>query len=466
MRARLCRLRARLDLTIGTLHITGMDVDRNKCTAGAGFRRRRDAGDGGVRRHVVDDDRTGADQRAGADAAPGDDRRADLEPGELADAHAAGAAHGGADKRAERDGVVMFENRAGVDDDVLSDAGVDADVCPRAYDDVLADCGRKRDAGQRVNRGCKLETVRAERLGERGAGQVVADGDENVPDTAGAKLVDVRRPADDREPADVAAVEPRIGVEEGDGLKPAGLPEDVQHFGPQTAGAIDCNGRHLEFYRRGPAGWFPRRRDWVRYAARGVDDRARSAFMPDSSRRTFLRTSAVFAAWLGLGRMRALAQEAGAQATQPSTGPTTRPAGDSGMRRPEQAEILRGLLSRQDRPVPVPIEPKYERLTPSERGIGLDGQPLLPEGTFVVERPGRIERAAEGLVFALHYDPAAQQMRRFRLLPCQLLETIENELTGGYEDFIVSGEITRYRGENYLLLRKVLRRTAHGNLSP
>jgi hypothetical protein len=188
--------------------------------------------------------------------------------------------------------------------------------------------------------------------------------------------------------------------------------------------------------------------------------------MADSSRRTFLRLSAVFAASLGFGRVRTLAQEAGAPATQPTTGPATRPAGDSGMRRPEQAEILRGLLSRQDRPVPVPIEPKYERLTPADRGIGADGQPLLLEGTFVVERPGRIERAGDTLTIAFNYDPGAQQMRRLRLLPCQLLETIEYELTGGYEDFIVSGEVTRYRGENFLLLRKVLRRSGHGNLSP
>ncbi len=188
--------------------------------------------------------------------------------------------------------------------------------------------------------------------------------------------------------------------------------------------------------------------------------------MQDSSRRTFLRSSAVLAAWLGLGRVRALAQDSPAATTQPTTAPSTRPGGDSGMRRPEQAEILRGLLSRQDRPVPVPIEPKYERLTPAERGVGADGQPLLLEGTFIVERPGRIERDGEGMTFAFHYDPAAQQLRRLKLVPCQLLETIEYELTGGYEDFIVSGEVTRYRGENYLLLRKVLRRTAHGNLSP
>lgn len=188
--------------------------------------------------------------------------------------------------------------------------------------------------------------------------------------------------------------------------------------------------------------------------------------MDDSSRRAFLRAAATLAAGLGLARHQVFAQDSSAATTQPTTGPTSRPSGDAGMRRPEQAEILRGLLSRQERPVPVPIEPKYERLTPAERGLGADGLSLLLEGTFVVERPGRIERDGDGLAFAFNYDPAAQQMRRLRLLPCQLLETIEYEMTGGYEDFIVSGEVTRYRGENYLLLRKVLRRMAHGNLSP
>lgn len=191
--------------------------------------------------------------------------------------------------------------------------------------------------------------------------------------------------------------------------------------------------------------------------------------MDATSRRALLKMGAAIAAGLGLGRLRAMGQTPAPPSTQPgaaSGGATSKPAGDAGLRRPQQAEVLKNLLSRQDRPVPVPIEPVNEKSTPADRGIGPDGQPLLLEGSFIVERPGRVERDGDGFVFAFLLDPSSSQMRRMRIVPNQLLETIEYELTGGFEEFIVSGEILRYRGQNFLLVRKVLRRTPHGNLSP
>jgi hypothetical protein len=151
---------------------------------------------------------------------------------------------------------------------------------------------------------------------------------------------------------------------------------------------------------------------------------------------------------------------------QAESEPTSRPAGAaSTLRRPAQSEILRNLLSRQDRP--TPILPRADALQPpAVAGLGPDGRPLLVEGTAIVERPGRLVREGGRAKFVFYLDGDSQAPRAMPVLESQLLETLENEVQAGFDEFIVSGEVTRYRGTNYLLLRKVLRRTGQGNLQP
>lgn len=161
----------------------------------------------------------------------------------------------------------------------------------------------------------------------------------------------------------------------------------------------------------------------------------------------------------------AFAQDKPAEpASQPASAPTTQPA-DPVLRQPEQADLLRKLLARRQRP--EPILPRHEGASAStEPKVGPDGHPLLVEGTFIAERPGRLEHADGEAYYVFNLDGEGAGPRRIPILKNQLLELMEQEAQAGYQDFIVSADVTRYRGSNYLLLRKVLRRLSNGNLGP
>ena len=77
--------------------------------------------------------------------------------------------------------------------------------------------------------------------------------------------------------------------------------------------------------------------------------------------------------------------------TPADTQPTTRPAEPSStLRKPAQAVILKGLLGRTERPTPIqPQDPQTPGGGPARAaGVNADGQPLLLEGTLLVERRG------------------------------------------------------------------------------
>jgi hypothetical protein len=138
---------------------------------------------------------------------------------------------------------------------------------------------------------------------------------------------------------------------------------------------------------------------------------------------------------------------------------------ESTLRKPEQAQILEHLLGQKD---VVPLQPRSAPGQRPESGgaNGPGAERLLLEGTLLVERPGRYVEEGGRAVFIcrVHAEDAAP--RKMPILENQLLETMEREAEAGFSEFIVSAEITRYRGKNYLLLKKVLRRASHGNLSP
>ena len=149
--------------------------------------------------------------------------------------------------------------------------------------------------------------------------------------------------------------------------------------------------------------------------------------------------------------------------------PDSQPTEDapSALRDPTQADILKNLLNRRERPTPI-------RATKDASGpAGLDpraiddqGNPLLLEGTFLVERPGRLAYEQDQPVFVFRLDSGDAATRTIQINPSQLLETIEREAQAGFEEFIISGEVVRYRGRNFLNIKKLLRRVKHGNLSP
>ena len=153
--------------------------------------------------------------------------------------------------------------------------------------------------------------------------------------------------------------------------------------------------------------------------------------------------------------------------TPPDTQPASRPSEFSTtLRRPEQANILKGLLRREERPEPVKPEDPDAASGEAETKVGADGKPLLLEGTLLVERPGRLVREEGRSKFVLHAEGDASAARSMEILPNQLLEAIEREAEAGFTEFVVTAEVTRYRDRNYLILLKILRRVGHGNLSP
>jgi hypothetical protein len=160
------------------------------------------------------------------------------------------------------------------------------------------------------------------------------------------------------------------------------------------------------------------------------------------------------------------------QPPEPSadTQAATRPADStSTLRRPVQADILRNLLGRDERPTPIrPLtRPATDgRSQAPSAGIDAEGHPLLLEGTFLSERPGRLVHESGRPMFVFHVEGDDRPARSIEIMENQLLEAMERETEAGFSEFIISGEVTRYKDRNYLLLRKILRRVGHGNLGP
>ncbi|MGC9455575.1 MAG: hypothetical protein ACP5HU_12030 [Phycisphaerae bacterium] len=131
-----------------------------------------------------------------------------------------------------------------------------------------------------------------------------------------------------------------------------------------------------------------------------------------------------------------------AERTQPSAEPnqpaaTTRP--------PENLERM--LLDRPSVPVIVsedgPVEQEEE-------------PDLPPEGTMVIDQPGRLrDRSGDWVLLEFTGDRAAGLPEVIRVLPCELLERME-ELADSRQRalFRVSGEVTRHEDHAYLLPRK------------
>lgn len=143
-------------------------------------------------------------------------------------------------------------------------------------------------------------------------------------------------------------------------------------------------------------------------------------------------------------------------------------------REPSYAEILKELQKEtrsQPRVITPPIRPGGQRrsIAPPSRGSA-DGGPaghakLLPDGSRLVDRPGRLTREGDYFTFSFEDRGQGAPPIPIRLLPNRLLEDMEIISAGGTKllVFVVSGEVTEYRGVNYLLIQKLLVRPNLGN---
>ena len=85
---------------------------------------------------------------------------------------------------------------------------------------------------------------------------------------------------------------------------------------------------------------------------------------------------------------------------------------------------------------------------------------VLREGTFLVDRVGRLERSADGsqAEFVFDSDGTALQDPPVVIVPNLKLMQMEDAVANSMRDprFRVSGMVTEYRGRNYVLLEKVV----------
>ena len=125
---------------------------------------------------------------------------------------------------------------------------------------------------------------------------------------------------------------------------------------------------------------------------------------------------------------------------------------------PEKGEI-KPSEAPNDNAVPVPPVGPGTGANVDSAVIGVapgDKQPKLRrEGEFVIARRGRIVRApdAQFFMFVFEADAPDSQEPPMMILPCSLLESIESiiQQRGDEVVFILSGQITLYRGANYIL---------------
>jgi hypothetical protein len=135
-------------------------------------------------------------------------------------------------------------------------------------------------------------------------------------------------------------------------------------------------------------------------------------------------------------------------------------------RQPSATEILQELMKHQQaRPAIMPSRPGEaieDRLptAASEPTVNPSRQerPLLPDGTTLADRVGRLVRRGNAWFFAFESEGKVLREPPLQILPNRDLEIMEIASSNGTRPvkFRVSGEVTEYRGSNYLILRKVL----------
>lgn len=138
----------------------------------------------------------------------------------------------------------------------------------------------------------------------------------------------------------------------------------------------------------------------------------------------------------------------------PDTDPDTRPdplqAAD-----PDVEDLIRGLeRAAGDRRVVRPVQPdRTEQVTPITEAAPTQ-RTVVPEGTFLPSRRGRMVRAHTGeWIFVFDADARGESEPPMVLVPCRTLMQMERiaEHRGEAATFTVSGQVFVYHNRNYLL---------------
>ena len=146
-----------------------------------------------------------------------------------------------------------------------------------------------------------------------------------------------------------------------------------------------------------------------------------------------------------------------------ATAPTTKPAKEL-----SAEEMLSQMLKAPEKTGTRPLAPLPEVKSgapdkTSGKGAVAPAAPVvsvLREGTFLVDRLGRLSRSADGsqAEFAFESDGTALQDPPVVIIPNLKLMQMEDAAANSIRDlkFRVSGMVTEYRGRNHILLEKVV----------
>jgi len=144
---------------------------------------------------------------------------------------------------------------------------------------------------------------------------------------------------------------------------------------------------------------------------------------------------------------------AGPPATQPAAKPIPADQMLSNMLRPP---------TDPGKPLPNPSDPPAIDKT-SGRGAVAPGAPtttVMREGSYLVDRTGRMTRSADGQQQEFTFDSDGKAMKDppIIILPNLKLMAMETAVKGSTRDlrFRITGMVTEYGGRNYVLLEKVV----------
>ncbi|UCG15565.1 MAG: hypothetical protein JSV19_09750 [Phycisphaerales bacterium] len=158
-------------------------------------------------------------------------------------------------------------------------------------------------------------------------------------------------------------------------------------------------------------------------------------------------------------------QEPPTEADQPAVKPDQPPADGTPPSAPSAEEVIKAF--EQDRPRNVAIPPVSTTAAAAKPADQEGKRPptRYPDGYLLIDRAGRVRQDGQWWTFVFESDSPSFEEPPMKLLPNRMLERAVFEVRGAPNIvFIVSGEITDYQGENFMLLRKLLRRRDLGNL--
>ena len=109
---------------------------------------------------------------------------------------------------------------------------------------------------------------------------------------------------------------------------------------------------------------------------------------------------------------------------------------------------------------PISGNPTVDRTTVNPVAPGGTNQTVMREGSYVVDKTGRMTKSGDGLNWEFNFEADQSNLTDppVVLLPCLKLMLMQDQVKGGSRDlrFRVTGMVTEYMGRNYLLLEKVV----------